>query len=47
MMKDPICGMEVDEKSKFRSSYKNKTYVFCSANCKQNFDKDPGSHAKS
>ncbi|MDE1860213.1 MAG: YHS domain-containing protein [Candidatus Micrarchaeota archaeon] len=46
-MKDPVCKMEVDEKSQFRSSYKGKTYVFCSVNCKQNFDKKPESYAKS
>ena len=39
--------MEVEESSKFRSSYKDKIYVFCSANCKQNFDKKPDSYAKS
>ncbi len=45
-MKDPICGMEVDEKSKLRSSYKGKIYIFCSASCKQIFDKRPESHAR-
>ena len=41
-MKDPICQMEVDEDSKFRSVYKGKSYVFCSAACKQSFDKKQG-----
>ena len=45
-MRDPICGMEVGENSKLKSSYKGKTYVFCSANCKQNFDKKPEKYAK-
>ncbi len=44
-MKDPVCKMEVDGKSKFRSSYKDKNYVFCSAGCKQNFDKRPEYYA--
>ena len=39
--------MEVNENSKFKSSYKGKAYVFCSANCKQNFDKKPENYAKS
>ncbi len=45
-MKDPVCGMEVRENLGFKSSYKGKTYAFCSANCKQNFDKKPESYAK-
>ncbi len=45
-MKDPVCGMEVGESSKFKSSYKGKRYAFCSANCKQNFDKKPDGYAK-
>ncbi len=45
-MKDPICKMEVDESSKFRSSYAGKTYVFCSKNCKDKFDDKPENYAK-
>lgn len=45
-MKDPICGMGVDENSKFKSSYKGKAYYFCSASCKQNFDRKPDKYAK-
>ncbi len=45
-MKDPVCGMDVRESSKFKSNYKDKTYYFCSASCKQNFDKNPHKHSK-
>ena len=45
-MRDPVCGMEVEEGSKFRSSYKGKTYYFCSASCKQNFDREPEKYAR-
>jgi YHS domain-containing protein len=45
-MKDPICGMEVNENSAFKSSYKGKTYHFCSAACKHAFDKNPDKHSK-
>ena len=38
--------MEVGESSKFKSSYQGKRYAFCSANCKQNFDKKPDGYAK-
>lgn len=34
----PICKMEVDEKTQFRSVHKNKEYFFCSENCKKKFD---------
>lgn len=42
MAKDPVCGMEVDEKSAAGTSeYKGKTYYFCATGCRQAFDKDP------
>jgi len=47
MAKDPICGMNVDEKTaKFKSDYKGKTYYFCSKMCKTTFDKNPAKYAK-
>ena len=46
-MKDPVCKMEVNERSQFKSGYDGKTYFFCSAACKQSFDKKPEGHAKS
>lgn len=42
MAKDPVCGMEVDEKTaKFTSYHKGKMYFFCNQGCKVHFDKDP------
>lgn len=42
MATDPVCGMQVDErKSKFSSKHEERTFYFCSANCKGTFDKDP------
>jgi len=39
---DPVCGMEVEEKSAAgKSEYKGKTYYFCAPGCKTAFDKDP------
>jgi YHS domain-containing protein len=39
---DPVCGMEVDEKTaQWKSEYKGTTYYFCSSGCKGSFDKDP------
>ncbi len=45
-MKDPVCGMELGETGGFKSLYKRRTYYFCSANCKAEFDKNPGRYAK-
>src|ERR1041385_6142053 len=42
MVKDPVCGMNVDEtKAKYSSVSPGKTDYFCSAGCKSRFDADP------
>jgi YHS domain-containing protein len=41
MSKDPVCGMDVDEKTAPKSEYKGKTYYFCAPGCKREFDKNP------
>lgn len=42
MAKDPVCKMEVDEKTAAATSeYKGKTYYFCAVGCKKAFDADP------
>ena len=41
MAKDPVCGMEVDEKKAAATSeHKGKTYYFCAPGCKKAFDED-------
>jgi len=36
MTKDPVCGMEVDEKTTTNTtSFEGKTYWFCGAGCKK------------
>lgn len=48
MAKDPVCGMEVDEKKPAaKSEHMGKTYYFCSSGCKAAFDKDPGKYLQS
>jgi RND family efflux transporter MFP subunit len=47
--KDPICGMEVDE-ARARAAgktteHRGKTYFFCSAQCKSQFEKSPERYA--
>jgi len=47
MAKDPVCGMNVDEKTaKIKSEYKGKTYYFCASGCKSTFDKNPSKYVK-
>jgi len=42
MVKDPVCGMDVDSNNlKFQSVYNEKIYVFCSSYCKKSFDENP------
>ena len=46
MAKDPVCGMNVDEKkAAAKSEYQGQSYYFCSAGCKAAFDKEPQKYA--
>lgn len=47
MAKDPVCGMDVDEKTAAgTATYKGKTYYFCNPGCKARFEKEPLQYAK-
>ena len=39
-MKDPVCGMEVNEKND-SMEFNGKKYHFCCATCKWAFEKNP------
>ncbi len=42
MVKDPICGMEVEPSEAMATyEYKGKTYYFCAAGCREKFAQDP------
>jgi YHS domain-containing protein len=46
MAVDPVCKMSVSEsQAKYTSVHNEKKYYFCSAACKQEFDKNPGKYA--
>ena len=46
MAKDPVCGMQVDEKkATAKSQYNGQTYYFCCNGCKSTFEKDAAKHA--
>jgi len=48
MAKDPVCGMECDEKTAVATSeYRDKTYYFCAVGCKKAFDTKPEKYLKS
>ena len=48
MVKDPVCGMDVDPKTAAgKSVYQGQTYYFCSTGCKKSFDKEPQKYVKS
>ena len=48
MARDPVCGMDVDEKKApgGKSEYQGKTYYFCSPGCKKDFDRNPAKYVK-
>ena len=46
MVKDPVCGMNVDEsKAAATAVYRGQTYHFCSQGCKATFEKAPEKYA--
>lgn len=45
-VKDPVCGMTIDDKDAVaQSSFKGKPYYFCSEDCKIAFDESPDDYA--
>jgi len=39
---DPVCGMEVDERTtKDKTIHEGTTYYFCSTDCKDEFEASP------
>jgi YHS domain-containing protein len=47
MVKDLVCGMQIDEKNAAaKSNYKGNVYYFCSLSCKEKFEKKPENFIK-
>jgi len=45
MAKDPVCGMDVEEKNAAATSeYNGQTYYFCAKGCKKAFDEEPAKY---
>jgi YHS domain-containing protein len=47
MVKDPVCGMDVDPKTTaYKTEYNGQMYFFCSAGCKKDFEVAPEKYIK-
>ena len=46
-LKDPVCGMEVDRETTFRTTYEGEKYFFCSEHCLTKFTEDPKQYLES
>jgi Cu+-exporting ATPase len=43
VVRDPVCGMEINvELAEERSEYEGEIFYFCSDQCRNKFDEDPG-----
>ena len=43
MAKDPVCGMDVEEKdAEFTTHLEHETFYFCSKACQERFEADEG-----
>lgn len=46
MAQDPVCKMDVNEEAASgKVEYEGRTYYFCSAGCKEEFEKAPEKYA--
>lgn len=44
-VKDPVCGMEIEEGDAVGSAeHEGKTFFFCSNDCKEEFEADPDAY---
>ena len=50
MVRDPVCGMQIDEEQAeaqgLVSDFDGEEYFFCSPGCKQSFDQNPAAYAE-
>ncbi len=43
---DPVCGMKVEEgDAPAKAEYQGQGYFFCSSDCKEEFEANPGDYA--
>jgi YHS domain-containing protein len=47
MSKDPVCGMQVDEKqAQATAQHQGRTFYFCSTECRQQFQQEPDRYGR-
>jgi YHS domain-containing protein len=47
MAKDPVCNMNVDEKTaEYKTTHNGKAYYFCAPGCKKAFEANPQKYLK-
>ena len=47
VVRDPVCGMELDEENAAeRSEYRGQIFYFCSDQCRNKFDENPGRYMR-
>jgi YHS domain-containing protein len=46
MTTDPVCGMKVEEKSRFQTQFAGKKYFFCSDECRKEFEAAPDEYVE-
>lgn len=46
MPNDPVCYTQVDEESKFQTTFKGQEYYFNTGFCKRKFDEEPDTYAR-
>ena len=45
MAKDPVCGMDVDEReARHTTEHEGTTYYFCAPGCKKAFESEPSKY---
>jgi Cu+-exporting ATPase len=45
MVKDPVCGMEIDDATALSADHEGVRYYFCSEGCRNTFVANPGQYA--
>ncbi len=45
MVRDPVCGMDVNEFAAVSSTFRGQLYLFCSPGCKHQFEQQPQLYA--
>lgn len=47
MTTDPVCGVEIDEKTaEFQTQFAGKKYFFCSQDCRKEFESEPNDYVE-